>query len=320
LAGGGSHFDLGEAGKLRVARFEFALRGAEDFVLPAFPGALLRSVLGAALRRVSCGLRRLACERCPARRGCAYGYLFEGFRPPQAEAMRKADRVPHPFALAVGAQRESGGLRFGVTLFGRGIEFFPHLVLAVQEMGAMGLGRPRVRFVLESVRDAEGKELLGSRGLDLSFRDLTLEEVARPNEPEAERLALCFLTPVRLKLGGRLVRQAPAFGVVAQNLVRRLGALAHFHQGLRAAWNPQDITTRCARVKTVSGSVAWVEFSRYSARQRSELRMGGLVGQVVFAGEGLGYFLPLLRAGEWTQLGKGTSFGFGSYAVRRVAG
>lgn len=320
VASNETQFDLGEAGRLRIARFEFTLRGANDLVLPPFAGILLRSVLGAALRRVSCGLRHLSCGKCPARHACPYGYLFEGFRPPQAEAMKKANRVPHPFALTVDSQRDGGKLCFSTTLFGRGIDFFPHLVLAVQQMGEMGLGRNRAHFVLESVRDARGKELLRNGGLDLTFETVTLAEVARDDMSWARELELSFLSPVRLKAAGRLVRCAPTFDIVVESLLRRLSTLAHFHQGLRVTWERGEIVARCAGVKTVCGSVYWTEFDRYSARQRRQLKMGGLLGSVAFAGEDLAYFVPLLRAGEWIQLGKGTSFGFGVYIVRREAG
>lgn len=44
------------------------------------------------------------------------------------------------------------------------------------------------------------------------------------------------------------------------------------------------------------------------------MKMGGFVGQVEYRGE-LGDFVPLLKLGERVNVGKGTGFGLGRYAV-----
>jgi hypothetical protein len=50
--------------------------------------------------------------------------------------------------------------------------------------------------------------------------------------------------------------------------------------------------------------------------------MSGVRGRVVFeAPEGSAWepYLPLLAAGEWVHIGKGTVMGLGKYRVERVA-
>jgi CRISPR/Cas system endoribonuclease Cas6 (RAMP superfamily) len=43
--------------------------------------------------------------------------------------------------------------------------------------------------------------------------------------------------------------------------------------------------------------------------------MGGFVGTIVYGGEMLKEFWPLIVAGEILRIGKGTSFGLGKYEM-----
>jgi len=61
----------------------------------------------------------------------------------------------------------------------------------------------------------------------------------------------------------------------------------------------------------------WYDWERYSSRQETRMRLGGLVGEVEFEGE-LAEFLPYLFLGELIHLGKGTSFGLGRYGVEVI--
>ncbi len=42
------------------------------------------------------------------------------------------------------------------------------------------------------------------------------------------------------------------------------------------------------------------------------------VGRLALSGPGVGDLLPLLRYGEWAQIGKGTTFGLGRYALSKA--
>lgn len=59
----------------------------------------------------------------------------------------------------------------------------------------------------------------------------------------------------------------------------------------------------------------WQHPERYSSRQQSRIKLGGFVGKMSFGGD-LGRFMPLLKLGEYLQVGKGTSFGLGKYKIR----
>ena len=71
---------------------------------------------------------------------------------------------------------------------------------------------------------------------------------------------------------------------------------------------------RASTVSVVSHHLRWFDWERFSSRQNSEMKLGGLLGDVSFEGD-VRPFGPLLRAGEIVHVGKGTSFGLGQYLL-----
>jgi len=68
-------------------------------------------------------------------------------------------------------------------------------------------------------------------------------------------------------------------------------------------------------VEVKKSTLRWRDWQRYSTRQETRMKLGGLVGQITYGGE-LAPFMPFLRAGELTHAGKGTSFGLGKYVFQ----
>ena len=58
----------------------------------------------------------------------------------------------------------------------------------------------------------------------------------------------------------------------------------------------------------------WYDWERYSARQETRMKMGGILGRVTFSGD-LTEFMPYLLLGGHLHVGKGTSFGLGKYEI-----
>jgi hypothetical protein len=72
---------------------------------------------------------------------------------------------------------------------------------------------------------------------------------------------------------------------------------------------------RAAKVQTLSISLKWDDWERYSNRQRTKMNLGGFIGEIEFTGEEMAAFLPLLVAGELLHIGAGTTFGLGKYEI-----
>ena len=183
-------------------------------------------------------------------------------------------------------------------------------------MAAAGLGSNRVPFELARVR---------ARAADGSW--LTLFEHGRalgpialpPSLPprdglEGNSVRIRLLTPLRLKARGQLAETLD-FRSLAFAMLRRTLELAHFHvPGAPIDWTFRPLLDRAAAVRLTGSHLTWLDWDRYSSRQRAPMTLGGLVGSLDLQGD-LAPFAPLLRAAEILHVGKGATFGLGRIAV-----
>jgi len=63
-----------------------------------------------------------------------------------------------------------------------------------------------------------------------------------------------------------------------------------------------------------SRDLKWFDWERYSARQDTRMKLGGVIGRIAFKGE-IGEFMPFIKLGEFLHVGKGTTFGLGKYEI-----
>lgn len=91
---------------------------------------------------------------------------------------------------------------------------------------------------------------------------------------------------------------------------------AYFHCDVDTALRDfKGCIDRAKRIATRDTRLRWYAWQRYSARQDRKIDMDGFVGDIAYEGD-LAPFLSLLRAGEALHVGKGTTFGPGSYEMR----
>lgn len=128
------------------------------------------------------------------------------------------------------------------------------------------------------------------------------------------RLTLRFVTPLRIQERGKYVG-AIDFGVLLRNLLRRISMLAQIHCGIDCSGIDSDGLNRAAdAVETIHSDLQWHDWERYSHRQKTRMKLGGLVGKITFAGD-LSLFRPFILLGRHVHAGKNTSFGLGWYRM-----
>jgi hypothetical protein len=128
--------------------------------------------------------------------------------------------------------------------------------------------------------------------------------------PEAAaHVRVQFLTPTELKSGQQLVAR-PEFPVLFARLRDRVSTL-------RALYGPgpldidfRGMGERAARVALARCDLAWHAIERRSSRTHQVHPLGGFTGEADYDGD-LGEFLPYLRAGQWTGVGRQTVWGKG---------
>jgi len=310
--------------KFRCLRLSVLAEAEETICLPAYQGSALRGAFGYALRDAVCVVRNRECRECLLKSGCVYSYAFETPPPAESEMLRKYTSVPHPFVLnpmtgEKGLYKPGMPLRFGMTLVGRAVEYMPYFVFAFMKMGKRGVGKGRGKFRVTRINalDSSGtpaeaiyeNEILRASETVLTSEDVT--ELART--ASSDRVSLTFLTPLRIRYQNSF-RGEIQFHILIRNLLRRLSSLLYFHCGQRLDIPFREIIRRAESVRLIRSETRWHDWERFSGRQKRRMKMGGVIGTVSYEGE-LGEFLPLLIPGAWVSVGKGTSFGLGSFEL-----
>jgi len=269
-------------------RLRFHFHAEESLVFPPGKAAnVLRGAFGMMLRETA---------NAPD-----YARIFE----PKAESRAPAgpsglaDR-PRPFVFRAahldGQTIPAGsGFHFDMHLFDTRHPASEALQQAYAQLAKAGLGPGRGRATLVSV----GKEHVA----------IPLDGPAEP----AARIRVEFLTPTELKSGPQLVAR-PEFPILFARLRDRISTL-------RALYGPGPLDIdframgeRAARVTLARCDLTWHATQRRSSRTGQTHPIGGFTGRAEYQAEydgGLGEFLPYLRAGQWTGVGRQTVWGKG---------
>lgn len=292
--------------------------------MPTFKGSTIRGGLGHSLKKIACALKRQECQDCLLRNTCAYALLYEthpGQGPGDSHPiLSPVRRRPHPYVLippddSTRHYQSGEPFSFGIQLFGPAIQYLPHVVFAVQEMGKAGLGRGNLngegRFLLEAVYQ-DDQRIYDGKALAAPPQPISLAINPPPVAPVA-RLTLTCLTPLRLKYTNQLQGSLP-FHLLIRAALRRIAALESAYGEGEPDLDYKGLAARAAQVAIEKAACRWAEIERYSARQKTAMLIGGIMGAITYTGE-LGEFLPLLRYCEITHLGKQTSFGLGRIRI-----
>ena len=305
-------------------RLRMTLEADETANLPPFQGSMLRGAFGHALRRTVCvmGPQQL-CAKCPLRLACGYTRLFEPCierDPPPF--LRGVDQAVRPYVFEPlgggGLCRKGDRLSFDLLLFGQAVEFQAYAILAVERMARAGLGtrRSRFRLILVEALDPDGT---GTKLFETGAAHATAPAPARvpqtPSLPPGSSATLRLLTPLRIKVRDRL-SDHPTFRELAFNMLRRVLEMAYFHvRGAVVDWSFREFLDAADGVHIARAEVSWQDWERWSQRQQTSMKLGGIVGRLILEGDGLKSFASLLAAAEVLHAGKGATFGLGRVGV-----
>ncbi|MBI3935951.1 MAG: CRISPR system precrRNA processing endoribonuclease RAMP protein Cas6 [Betaproteobacteria bacterium] len=280
-----------------------------------FPGSAWRGALGHSLARLACVSGMRGCPPCRRPQACAYGYLFETAPPPGAAKMRKYNQVPHPFALRLEATAERA-CTLRVHLFGRANGYLPIVVAALRQAGQSWDGIAHNRLALEAVLQESAPGSGEWRRIDDPAGALLPLAPAAPVTPACPAgVEVRLLTPLRAKGEGRpKAKAALDFGAFFSVLLRRISMLTYFHGEVALEADFKSLVA-AARAVHAEMSLHWREQLRYSARQKTEMKLGGVIGSMRIEGQDLTPFWPFLWLGQWTHAGAAASMGNGAYEL-----
>jgi len=303
---------------LPIGRYRLRFKAPTQREPSQYLGSAWRGAFGHALKKAVCVTGLRDCRACMLYRSCTYPYVFETPPPSDAEKMRRYPAAPHPFVLVVpmvGLERaKDGNCLLGLNLIGRAIGSLGHIVFALQRAGEGGVGDGRHRYCLigtEQWRPDGWTSIDEGSG---ALAPLSITTMATP--PIPRRVQIHFVTPLRVKRRGELVgaedlRFADLFG----SLLRRISMLSYFHTDSPLETEFKELVEASRRVEFQRAELQWHDWNRYSSRQDTRMKLGGVRGKMVLEGEALEPFWPYLWLGQWTHAGHAASMGLGRMRV-----
>jgi len=293
---------------LKAARFLFTMTVCEPMVLPPYKGSTFRGGFGNAFRRIACSRHRRDCNGCLLTAACPYWLLFEPGPPTGAEILKKFEEIPRPFVIEPDETEKTEFqpgevLNLNLVLIGKALDYLPYFILAFKELGEIGIGKGRAGYRLDRVTSTplqEKKETItvyDGEKVYPHYHVVTPDGI-RETLPgkTCDILKIDFKTMTRLKAGGVFVEK-PEFSVLVRVLFRRLSLLQYFYCGERMSIDFNAAIERAQNVSLRANTTSWVDWERYSSRQNTRMKLGGLVGRAEYEGP-WHEFTELLRWGE----------------------
>lgn len=301
-------------------RFHFKAESGVYFP-PGKSGNILRGAFGATFRKIACAPECADPKACELRLSCAYARIFE----PAMAGIGPSGLAdpPRPFVfrsrhLDGGAFAAGESFHFDVNLFLLRDPAIAYFVLTFAQLGRDGFGPGRGRAALARVdqldaaggvatRVFDGRELIGTGALEPTALSLD------PAGDRVRRTLVKFRTPTELKVDHK-VAERPEFAVLASRLRDRLSTLGDLYGDGPLEMDFAGFGKRAEAVALTRCDLQMVDVDRVSGRTGQRHSLGGFIGTAEYAGE-LAEFLPFLRAGAFTGVGRQTTWGKGELSV-----
>lgn len=322
---------------LAIGRYRFTLQAEAPFTLTGYPGAMLRGAWGHALRQLACSTGRAECTGCPVREHCRYTTLFE---PLPETAQGAARNIPPPYIIEAALARprrlaQGESWHFEMVLFGAVLSELPLIVWAWQQAASAGFGDQQspMRLITVEYESAPGdwQPVWASRGHavqrmtsreprveehapSLTYRSTKPHQVADNNVKSYTVISsavIKLITPSRIQHKGRICApQQLTAEILLTSLWRKIELyLTHYLQ----MEVPQPPSMQHIRLQPLS--LTRQRWERHSRRQQTAMRLDGMLGALELHGS-LDDWWPWLWLGQYTHLGKNTSFGLGQYQLK----
>jgi len=301
---------------LKYIKIDITIKFDKEIEFYIYPTFIFRSVLGKELKRLVCLFKGRKCPECPIKYTCAYSYVFETPIEKNNQFLKGRDRASHPFVLSsdtvLGAKTDH--LNLYLTLFGKGIDYFPYIYYSLLQAGKKGIFKERIKFTLNSA-EIDGASIIDNENninMDFERKEWFLQ---KSGQAKNIKLLITFLSPLRLKYQGSYGTDF-SFDDFLVAAKRRCDVLC----GLYGKIDKEDMVDNFLKIshRIIKRNIKWMDLNYYSARQKSRLKMGGVSGSILVEGNFSTEELSFLEAGELFHVGKNPGFGLGKIKVEEV--
>ena len=285
-----------------------------------FLGSAWRGVFGKALKRTVCVTRLPDCDPCPLVYSCPYTLLFENRIPENSEKLKRYSRMPNPYVLEPENtifDVSDNTLSLGLILIGNSNNFMPYIVFALERAARFGLTKRKIKLVL---MDVQAEELESGEWTNIYHPDTPLSAPTPlvpipPEMPYAIRITL--VSPLRIRFKEKLVGANEfRYRAFAANLLRRVSLLSYFFGNSAMEADFASLINLSESVEIHNSRIKWQELTRFSSRQNTPLKMGGLVGSFDLSTSALSPYWNSLWLGQWIHIGRSCTMGMGRYSIQ----
>ncbi len=207
---------------------------------------------------------------------------------------------------------------FDVHLFDLQEIVICYFVKAFAKLASEGLGPGRAQAALTSVELLDVSGQVFRKVFDgVSLSASRIEPCSLSLEASGEsvpQVEVHFITPMELKAADGLINR-PEFGVLLARLRDRLSTLRALYGAGPLEIDFAEFGRRAAAVTMTRCELRHQEVTRFSTRTRQSHSLSGFVGVAEYEGE-LREFIPYLIIGQFTGMGRQTTWGKGEIAVR----
>lgn len=299
----------------RYIKLHFTLLFPENCKVPKYKVSALRGGMGEMLLRANC-IRDRKCEECDFVSECIVQRTMYSKFEHKPEYVTTGESIGYVLECEDYREELTAGdvVSFNLILFGKTIVYFSQYMQALYSLGAQGLGKEKANFVIVSVTNSLGEELLEDSNIYMSrYQVMRIADYVTYRKKQvlshSMKNEIRFQTPLTLKFQGKFLNEfqmEPIF----RGIVRRLYMLSCFEG------NEVDVTGYdYEKLPQIQGQEKYfVSVPRFSNRQNAKMFLKGIEGRI-FVDRISEEQLELLLAGELIHIGKNTSFGFGRYHI-----
>jgi len=252
-----------------------------------FIGSTIRGAFGHGLKRVVCINPSFKCEGCFAKDNCLYYDLYE----------KDFNKFRLAFEL-------DNSLKFDLYLFEEISEKTPYILSSLYKtFKEIGILKDRVK--IDDFKILVNDEVV----YDGEFRELRIEneeikmKIVESNE--SKDITLKFITPLRIKQDGKYVRGNE---LNPSSILRSI-----YHRFLKLKDKKPQKLPFTPDIEIINKNLKFKDFGRYSNRQKTKMKLGGVIGEMKLKVDENSY--NLFKLGEIIGVGKQVTFGLGNMRV-----
>jgi hypothetical protein len=254
-----------------------------DIILPyKFIGSTVRGAVGWQLKRVVCINPTMKCSGCFAKDNCLYYDMYEKSSP--------------KFRLSLNLE---GDVNFDVFLFEELKEKAPYLIAAIYKLlKEKGITKNRIKANFLEIK------LNNETAYNGEFKNIKNKYLTYTPSVYSKNIHLSVKTPIRIKENNKLVRDDIKLETILRSIWHRYSKLKN-----------KEITKLpfISKYKIKSKNLSFLDFTRISNRQKTKMKLGGIIGFIDLEVDENVY--KLLKLGEIIGIGKQVTFGLGNIKI-----